>query len=177
VTVSTRTWKTMMDLIVVALVAAAMLLLASCRDDTNASEKLDVTPSNESKGLGVEDMDSAEVVVTAYERARNAGDVGRVTALVVERLANEGEEAITEGWKEVRSTRFELKRIEKETENKAWAIGRYTVESEDGTVQTYDKWVFPLYKEDGQWKIDPDGAEEATRRWQEKRDAEDRTKE
>jgi hypothetical protein len=168
--ISNRTWKTLQDLAIAALVAAGLLILAACQKEESLEERLDTTPSEASTDLDAEDLDSAEHVVEAYEEARNAGDVGRVTSLLVERLAGESEEAIKEGWKDVKSTRFDLEKVEtSDDQNKAWAIGKYTVELEDGTVKEYDRWVFPLYKEDGKWKIDPDGAEEATEEWKDKK--------
>ncbi len=167
--ISNSTWKTLQDLAIAALVAAGLLVLAACQKEENLEERLDTTPSESSANLDAGDLDSAEDVVDAYQEARNAGDVGRVTGLLVERLAGEGEEAIKEGWKDVKSTRFELEKVEtSDDQNKAWAIGKYTVELADGTVTEYDRGVFPLYKENGKWKIDPDGAEKATENWKEK---------
>src|SRR5690606_13051339 len=134
--ISDSTRQTLQALAVVSLVAAGLLLLAGCQKDENLEERLETTPSSETRDLTADDMDSAEEVVESYEEARNAGDVGRVTGLVVERLANEGEEAIKKGWNDVRSTRFDLDKIETtDEENKAWAVGKYTVELEDGTVK------------------------------------------
>jgi hypothetical protein len=172
--ISNNTWKTLQDLAIAALVAAGLLILAACQKDENLEERMDTTPSESSANLDAEDLNSAQDMVTAYEEARNAGDVGRVTGLVVERLANEGEAAIKEGWDDVRATRFDLDKIETaDEENKAWAVGKYTVELEDGTVKEYDQWVFPLYKENGEWKIDPDGAEEATEKWMAMKDTDE----
>jgi hypothetical protein len=152
----------LIDLFVLVAFLMTLILLAAC-------ERAEA-PSPEGTGGGgqqleADDLNDAQDVVDAYQDARNANDVGRVTGLVVQRLAEEGEEAVRKGWDDVRSTRFEVQSVEERGENKMWVIGRYDVELEDGTVKREDYWVFPLYKENGQWRIDPDGAQAATDEW------------
>jgi hypothetical protein len=152
-------YAALIDLFVLVAFMMTLVLLAGCeRDDSHTQP----TPVD---NIQKDDLDSAQDVVDAYEEARNARDVGRVTGLVVGRLVDEGEEAVTEGWKDVRSTRFDVTSVEERGENKVWVIGRYDVDLEDGTTRHEEYWVFPLYKENGKWKVDPDGAQAATDEW------------
>lgn len=151
--------RSVIDLLFLVVFIMTLMLLTGCgRDDERHAE----TPVQQ---LQKDDLDSGQDVVDAYEDARNARDVGRVTSLVVQRLVDEGGDAISKGWNDVRSTRFEVLSVEDRGEDKMWVIGRYDVELEDGTTNTEDYWVFPLYKENGKWKIDPSGAKEATDEW------------
>lgn len=153
----------MIDLLIFTAFIMTLILLSGCeRDDAPQPRG---TGGSSVEQLDENDMDSAQDVVDAYQDARNAKDVGRVTGLVVQRLVNEGDEAISKGWNDVRTTRFEVLSVEERGEDKVWVIGRYDVDLEDGTSKNNEYWVFPVYKENGKWRVDPNGAEAATDEW------------
>jgi hypothetical protein len=154
----------LVDLVAIVAFAMTLILLSGCERDETPQPR--GTGGSSVDHLDENDMDSAQDVVDAYQDARNAKDVGRVTGLVVQRLVDEGDEAISKGWTDVRTTRFEVLSVEERGENKMWVIGRYDVELEDGTAKNEEYWVFPVYKENGKWRIDPDGAQAATDEWQ-----------
>lgn len=155
----------MMDFLALVALLMTVILLSACESKSEEDDATIDGVTRDVAELNEDDMDSPEDVVEAYEEARNARDAVRVTGLVIERIAKEGEEAISEGWDEISSTRFDVVEVEKRSEDKVWVIGKYHVDYEDGTVRDEDYWVFPVYKENGEWKVDPDGAEEATEQW------------
>jgi ketosteroid isomerase-like protein len=153
----------LIDLLAITAFVMTLILLSGC--ERKEERAIDKTPADNVQQIDENDLDSAQDVVDAYQDASNAKDVGRVTGLVVRRLVDEGEEAIRKGWNDVRTTRFEVLSVEERGEGKMWVIGRYDVELEDGTARNEEYWVFPVYKENGQWRIDPHGAKAATDEW------------
>jgi hypothetical protein len=153
----------LIDLLAIVAFIMTLIVLSSCGRDEAPQPR--GTGGSSVEQLDESDLDSAQDVVDAYQAARNAKDVGRVTGLVVQRLVDEGDEAISKGWNDVRSTRFEVLSVEERGDSKMWVIGRYDVELEDGTTKNEEYWVFPVYEENGKWRIDPDGAQAATDEW------------
>ena len=159
----------MLDFLALIALLTTVMLLSACDGRSEQEAKQDGV-SDVVAEMNEEDMDSPEEVVEAYDEAHNARDVARVTGLVIKRIADEGEEAVSEGWKGISSTRFEVTNVEERGENEVWVVGKYHVDYDDGTVRDEDYWVFPVYKENGEWKVDPDGAEAATEKWRKEND-------